>query len=48
MNDCQPITANIGKAGASGRIQCSTSISAFSTVDTNELREPRLPILADR
>ena len=48
MNDCQPLTANIGKRGDSGRIQRSTSVSAFSTMDTNELRKPRLPILANR
>jgi len=40
--------ANIGKRGDSGRIQHPISVSAFSLADTNELRKPRLPILANR
>lgn len=41
-------TANIGKRGDSGCIQRPVSVSAFSTVDNDELRNPRLPILANR
>jgi hypothetical protein len=44
----QCLTANIGKRGDSGCIQHPVSVSAFSSADTNELRKPRLPILADR
>lgn len=42
------LTANIGKRGDSGCIQHPVSVSAFSSADTNELRNPRLPILANR
>jgi len=41
-------TANIGKPGDSGYIQHLVSVSGFSSVDTNALRKPRLPILAKR
>jgi hypothetical protein len=44
----QQLTANIGKRGDSGCIQRPVSVSAFSTVDNDELRNPRLPILANR
>jgi hypothetical protein len=48
MNNCQPLTANIGKRGDSGCIQHHVSASAFPSVDTNALRKPRQPILASR
>jgi len=46
-------TLNLGaarkeKSFDSGCIQHLVSISAFSSADTNELRKPRLPILAKR
>ena len=41
-------TANIGKRGDSGCIKYLISVSAFSTVDNDALRKPRLPILANR
>ncbi len=47
-NNRQCLTANIGKRGDSGCIQRPVFVSAFFTVDTNELRNPRLPILANR
>lgn len=46
--NAQATTANIGKRGDSGYIQRPVLVSTFSTVDTNELRNPRLPILATR
>lgn len=48
MNNCQPLTANIGKRGDDGCISHHVSASAFPSVDKNALREPRLPILANR
>jgi hypothetical protein len=48
MNNCQPLTANMGKRGDSGCIQHHVSASAFPSVDTNALRKPRQPILASR
>jgi len=48
LNKLRQLTANIGKRGDSGCIQLPVSVTAFSLVDTNELRNPRLPILANR
>ena len=48
MNRKPVHNTNIGKRGDSGCIKLPVFVSAFSTADTNELRNPRLPILAIR